>query len=288
MSNKFDGEGAGMKRMFCLAALMLPVSIAAAQGGRPQPRPVLEALDVDHDGMLSSAEIKAAPQSLRKLDLNHDGQLTPDEIVPRLETAGAKPDDLVKQLMLLDKNGDGVLTQDELPARMAGMFKRGDTNHDGKLTADEIRAMAVTQSAPNGVPLKAGQASGVMRMDPVLNALDADHDGTISASEIAAASESLMALDVAHSGGLSADVLKMHQMTAAERADHLLEEWDTNKDGKLSKDEAPERMVADFAKIDTNGDGFADKGELTKYFEATPAGPRRGGNDEKPVQKEKQ
>jgi Ca2+-binding EF-hand superfamily protein len=275
------------QHLFYLATLSMPLSVVVAQG-RPQPRPVFEALDTNHDGTLSSNEIQAAPQAILKLDLNHDGQLTTDEIIPRLETAGAKPDELVKQLMLFDKNGDGVLTQDELPARMAGMFKRGDTNHDGKLTADEIRAMAASQGAPNGTPVRPGQASGVFRFDPILNALDLDHDSTLSSGEIAAASKSLLALDLDHDGVLSADEVKMHQMTSAERADHMLDEWDTNKDGKLSKEETPERMVPDFEKIDTNVDGFLDKTELTTYFSAMPAGPRRTGGDDKPAQKEKQ
>lgn len=44
--------------------------------------PVLAALDGDHDGEISSSEIRAAPQALKTLDRNGDGQLTVDEVLP--------------------------------------------------------------------------------------------------------------------------------------------------------------------------------------------------------------
>jgi hypothetical protein len=42
----------------------------------------------------------------------------------------------------------------------------------------------------------------------------------------------------------------------------ILERFDTNKDGKLSKAEAPDRMKDRFAELDKNKDGFLDKDEL--------------------------
>ncbi len=38
--------------------------------------------DTNHDGVLSTEEIAAAPDALAKLDKNSDGQLTPDELHP--------------------------------------------------------------------------------------------------------------------------------------------------------------------------------------------------------------
>jgi hypothetical protein len=45
-------------------------------------QPVLAALDVDHDGEISAAEIASAPAALRKLDISGDGILAPVEIAP--------------------------------------------------------------------------------------------------------------------------------------------------------------------------------------------------------------
>jgi hypothetical protein len=52
-------------------------------GAPPPPNPVVEALDTDHDGVLSADEIRAASESLKKLDRNGDGKLTEDELHPQ-------------------------------------------------------------------------------------------------------------------------------------------------------------------------------------------------------------
>ena len=256
-----------------LSGLYLAVQ-AQGQGG--QPRLVLQALDTDHDGKLSAAEIAAAPHTLLTLDRNGDGQLTLDELQPRPENAGASADELVKQLMAFDKNGDGVLTPDELPARMQGVFQRGDANHDGKLTPEEIRAMAARQGMPAGTRTP-GQVNGIMRMDPLLAALDTNHDGFLSAAEIAAASTSLLTLDRNHDGEITPDEMRIRQQTPEERVNHLLDEWDTNKDGKISKAEAPDRLQQQFESIDKNSDGYLDRDELLQYFGANNGGQRSGG-----------
>ena len=50
-------------------------------GRRPRP-PIIAALDLNHDGIISADEIAKAPESLKRLDKNGDGQLTPDELRP--------------------------------------------------------------------------------------------------------------------------------------------------------------------------------------------------------------
>jgi Ca2+-binding EF-hand superfamily protein len=251
--------------------------MAVAQGPRERPRYVLLALDTDHDGSLSAAEIAAAPASLKALDRNGDGELAPDEMEPPRTDAGASPEQLVTQLMSFDKNGDGVLTQDELPERMHALFTRGDANHDGRLTPDEIRAMAVHTGGANGRIGGAGSAGGAMRADPILNALDADHNGVISATEIGSASVELLTLDKDGDGAIEAQEMRVRQQTPADRVAHMLDEFDTNKDGKLSSEEVPDGMKARFAAADTNGDGFLDKDELLQMM-ATMGQGRSGNN----------
>jgi hypothetical protein len=47
-------------------------------------------------------------------------------------------------------------------------------------------------------------------------------------------------------------------------ADDLIKQMDTNKDGKLSKDEVKGPLQQDFSKVDANNDGFISKAELEK------------------------
>jgi hypothetical protein len=50
--------------------------------GGPPRLPLLDALDLNHDGLLDASEIQNAPASLKSLDRNGDGKLTPDEYRP--------------------------------------------------------------------------------------------------------------------------------------------------------------------------------------------------------------
>jgi len=262
---------------------MAPFASAQGPGGAPPTRPALLVIDANHDGKLSAEEIAAASVGLITLDKDHDGQLTSLEYLPSQSDPNAnKPDETVQRLMALDRNGDGTLTKDEIPERMQGLFSRIDTNKDGKLTPDEIRASATTQSGPSGRPQRGADAT---RMDPVLNAIDGDHDGVLSAAEIAAAPTALKSLDKDGDGELSASELRLRQMTASDRAKHMLDEWDTNQDGKITKAEAPDRMQQQFDTLDTNHDGALTEDELTAYFANMPQQPRRpeGSNNQGPT-----
>ncbi len=84
---------------------------------------------------------------------------------------------MVETLMAFDKDHDGKISKAELPERMQGMFDRADTNHDGFLTPDEIRALAKAQAADAERPEP-------RRVDPLAALLDTNHDGVISAAEI--------------------------------------------------------------------------------------------------------
>jgi hypothetical protein len=50
--------------------------------GPPPCPPVIQVLDSDRDGSISSEEIEKAPQALAELDFNGDGTLTPRELHP--------------------------------------------------------------------------------------------------------------------------------------------------------------------------------------------------------------
>lgn len=117
---------------------------------------------------------------------------------------------------------------------------------------------------------------------PLMMALDADKDGTISVAELENASKALAKLDKDGDGALSPEELRPDFAGMAregmpkgggpggdgppskEMMARMFEQRDTDKDGKLSGDEIPERMQQNLAKIDENSDGAIDKSEMEK------------------------
>ncbi|MGV2337977.1 MAG UNVERIFIED_CONTAM: hypothetical protein LVR18_29150 [Planctomycetaceae bacterium] len=134
-----------------------------------------------------------------------------------------------------------------------------------------------------GEGMQAGQRMGIM---PLMKALDADQDGTISAAEIQNASKALAALDKNNDGSLSGEELRPDMSALAggdgrpgqpgapgrpgagggapsrEMMSRMFEMRDADKDGKLSGDEIPERMRQNIERMDKNSDGALDKSEL--------------------------
>lgn len=130
-----------------------------------------------------------------------------------------------------------------------------------------------------------------MPPNPVVAAIDADGNGELSEEEIKNASKALMALDKNGDKKLSGDEIRPQFGPGGpggfqrggfgnpgQFVDRLMEN-DANDDGKLSKDEVPERMQQGFDRLDSNSDGFIDRSELeemSRRFQRGPGG-RPGG-----------
>lgn len=136
---------------------------------------------------------------------------------------------------------------------------------------------------PGGRP-GGGGFSGRRPLNPVLLALDKDHNGTLSAEEIAGASAALKTLDKNGDGQITREEFRPTQGGPGGGApggggpgDFIarLMENDKNKDGKLTKEELPERMQRVLERADTSGDGALDKAELDAMAKRFTAG--RGG-----------
>jgi len=100
---------------------------------------------------------------------------------------------LILVLAALDADRDNVISASEI-ANAPAALRKLDKNHDGKLTAEECGA-------------RFGDTITYMRFHPVLAALDADHDGEISSSEIKRAPAALATLDKNRDGKLTIDEL---------------------------------------------------------------------------------
>lgn len=111
---------------------------------RPPPMPIVQALDVNHDGIIESNEIANASAELLTLDKNGDGQLTPDEYLPPRPQQGTNsmghafrpPRSPIVEA--LDVNHDGIIDSNEIANASAELLTL-DKNGDGQLTPDEYR-----------------------------------------------------------------------------------------------------------------------------------------------------
>jgi hypothetical protein len=107
-------------------------------------------------------------------------------------------------LRALDTDGDVTLSPWEIGNAPAALRKL-DTNHEGKVTAEECGLHIDPNSVPPAMPAQLRRH--FMSYHPVLAALDADHDGEISAWEIDHAAAALKKLDRNHDSYLTADEL---------------------------------------------------------------------------------
>jgi Ca2+-binding EF-hand superfamily protein len=150
-------------RRFAVAFLATAVVTIAAfpvasQTNSPPPRSdrtesLLNHLDTDHDGFLSAAEVDAfVTARFDRLDLDHKGYLTLGDFEARqhraLERASDKRRIAIEKSLprveaaykFLNKAGDGRLTREEYLAASHARFVAADTDKDGKLSLDELRA----------------------------------------------------------------------------------------------------------------------------------------------------
>jgi Ca2+-binding EF-hand superfamily protein len=97
---------------------------------------------------------------------------------------------------------------------MQGMMERADKNNDGFLTKEELTA-AAPPPPPQGEGRREGRGGGgggprggMMRMDPILSAVDADQDGTLSAAEIQGSAAAIAKLDKDSDGKLTREEVR--------------------------------------------------------------------------------
>lgn len=113
-------------------------------------------------------------------------------------------------LRALDTDGDFALSPGEIGNAPTALRKL-DTNHEGTLTDEACGLHINPTSVPAAMPEQLRRQ--FTSYHPVLAALDADHDGEISAWEIDRAAAALKKLDRNHDGYLTADELLPLEMT---------------------------------------------------------------------------
>ena len=113
-----------------------------------------------------------------------------------LAASAAGPHGGMDRLRQADTNGDGMISRDEAAAlpMIAKHFDEIDANHDGQITADELRAFHQGQRAAHFKKLDAdgdgrisrAEAQSAPRLAEHFDQLDANKDGFLTPDELAA------------------------------------------------------------------------------------------------------
>ena len=172
----------------------------------------------------------------------------------------------------LDANHDFVISSAEIADAPAALRKL-DVNFDGQLNTEEcgqgfgnnFTNSDASEFMQNSARLKRARLV-FMRIHPVLAALDSDHDGEISASEIRNAAAALKTLDKNRDGSLTPNEVLPDPVDNA--VAHVFSWLDTNGDGLISTPERANPRAAGLPELleaaDRNKDGFITEEELTK------------------------
>lgn len=155
----------------------------------------------------------------------------------------------LRRLATMDTNNDKQVSRDEFSTAMMKRFETVDANHDGNVTPDEI-ANAVKEHAQT-----------------VFSRLDKNGDGKLGKDEFPGKPERFAALDTSGDGFVTKEELKAASKKARERfsqikpGKRLWEKVDTNKDGKVSREEYTAAVTRIFEFLDRNEDGVLSEAD---------------------------
>jgi Ca2+-binding EF-hand superfamily protein len=179
----------------------------------------------------------------------------------------------------MDKDDDGKVSKDEASAELKTSFGYVDTNSDGLIDLTEAKAMleytknqAAKGQAKMDSATPTSDDASVVTAEELVKSMDKDGDDKISKDE---ADEDLKLffadydknddglIDTQEAqaiadfvNGASSPSSKV-RVTAAD----VMEQMDTDGDGKITMEEAPVQLKENFGYIDTNKDGIVDVNE---------------------------
>ena len=232
--------------------------------GPMDPARFVQRFDRNGNGALEVSELPdGMQQRFGAADTNHDGVLAADEMTAFHAAREAE------HFAQMDGNHDGALTQDEVGERWAHLGA-ADADHDGRVTAAELQAARVagTLRPQHGFGGRHGGPGfgprGPMNPAMVIQHFDRDGNGTLEVSELPERMrEHFGSADANHDGVISADeIAAKEQAMRAERFGRI----DTNHDGVVTADEVGAERWTHLGAADANADGRVSADELDTAF----------------------
>ena len=175
--------------------------------------------------------------------------------------------DIRETFQQLDANGDMAIDRDEVPESGREAFerllKRGDSNKNGKLDAEELRDLVQKLQPLAGL--------GIVNPER-FKQLDKDGDGKVSKAEFPGAAPLFDRFDLDKDGQISpAEVDKFREANPQAAmslpgpfAPERLKAMDKDGDGKISRAEFTGPAPA-FDRADADKDGFVTAAEIAKF-----------------------
>lgn len=169
----------------------------------PMFHALLRAIDTDGDGIISMSEMNHAAESLLALDKNGDGKLTPNELMPRGHDHRDGPPPPPPPKGDKGDKGDKPEKPDKDGNPKPAVDKDGNPLPDGDKGDDQKprKGHKPPGDGDNGQNNPPPPREDEQR-SALVDAIDTNHDGIISADEIAAARANLKKLDLNHDGKL--------------------------------------------------------------------------------------
>ena len=206
----------------------------------------------------------------RRPDAPREGGPRPEgrEGGPRPEGREGGPAPRPKFFQLLDRDNNGRISKDEL-AKAADLLAELDENKDGQLDPREMMGPPPAEAGREGgrPPMPAGERERPRESDRARpDASRKPQEGDARREGDRPRPEGDRPKPEADRPRGEGDRPKEGDRGAkAPAADaEFFKRLDKNGDGKISKEEAPDRLADNFGRIDTNNDGFLDRAEIEK------------------------
>lgn len=246
--------------------LILPLAFAQTVTAEECTNRFIEKLDQNDDGAISIDEFPGPDEHFGLLDKDQNGTIDSSEI-PLFGKRGRRGRMGGGFFAHWDTDNDGVVTKDEFSGTQ-DHFTRLDQNEDGYIDEKETSAL--------------GSRWGKRIGDRMMNRLDKDGDGSISMDEFPGPEDHFTRLDQNSDGTIDESETPGRGLRHGKLGKRLIQKFDTDEDGLVSKEEFEVGHANRFARMDLDGNGQIDQDEMPRHRMGHRFGGWEGKSDNAP------